>query len=108
MDEVSAFLDPIEMVAFAGSSSVTYAVTSLSADIEEALVLDFPEYETCNPDRCWVIPHTWPERDDSYPDSRSRYKRRFLWQGDFWSAVLKLTWTLDVGSYPGSCGAVHS
>ena len=52
MDEVSAFLDPIEMVAFAGSSSVTYAVTSLSADIEEALVLDFPEYETCNPDRC--------------------------------------------------------
>lgn len=47
MDEVSASLDPIEMVAFAGSTPVAYAVSSLSADIEEALALDLLENDTC-------------------------------------------------------------
>ena len=49
MDEVSTSLDPIEMVTFAGSAPVNYAVSSLSADIEEFLALDLPENDTCGP-----------------------------------------------------------
>ena len=49
MDEVSTSLDPIEMVTFAGSAPVNYAVSSLSTDIEEFLALDLPENDTCGP-----------------------------------------------------------